>query len=91
MLEEIDTIDDGLKSNKYCKSNSPTELVIGVDDLSVRWDTNLAQPSLDKIRVNLKRGELLAVIGSVGSGKVSHLLELKCLLNSCFSFSPFFP
>lgn len=41
---------------------------------------NLAQPSLEKITINLEKGELLAVIGSVGCGKVSRYKYLKKML-----------
>ncbi|KAJ6216249.1 hypothetical protein RDWZM_007406 [Blomia tropicalis] len=81
MLDEIESTDSNKsgKPNKYLKTNVPvsgSKLAISVNNLSVKWDPNHVQPSLNDITVSLKQGELLAVIGSVGSGKSTFLMSL---------------
>ncbi|XP_038063976.1 multidrug resistance-associated protein 4-like [Patiria miniata] len=49
---------------------------IHVQDLAGSWDENLDNPSLSNINFDVSKGELLAVIGPVGSGKSSLLMAL---------------
>lgn len=47
-----------------------------VNNITAKWNNDLIRPTLSNINVRLKPGDLLAVIGSVGSGKVSCLFYL---------------
>ncbi|XP_074597278.1 ATP-binding cassette sub-family C member 4-like [Brevipalpus obovatus] len=52
------------------------DLEITVRDLNSYWDPELKDPCLENINFTLKGGELLTVVGPVGSGKSSLLLSL---------------
>ena len=43
---------------------------ITVENITARWNQELIQPTLNNISVSLKSGDLLAIIGPVGAGKV---------------------
>ncbi|CAG2121538.1 unnamed protein product, partial [Medioppia subpectinata] len=49
---------------------------VSVRNMSAAWDPTLENPTLKGITVSLAPGELLAVIGPVGSGKSSFLMSL---------------
>lgn len=69
--QRIETIDyKNCDNNEYC---------VVVDAMSASWDPKTVSPTLRNISVQLKRGELLAVIGPVGAGKV-------CLTPNAFSY-----
>ncbi|XP_054158178.1 ATP-binding cassette sub-family C member 4-like, partial [Oppia nitens] len=53
-----------------------TNKTIIVDNLCATWDTELKWQTIKDITVSLGSGELLAVIGPVGSGKSSFLMSL---------------
>ncbi|XP_054158180.1 ATP-binding cassette sub-family C member 4-like [Oppia nitens] len=53
-----------------------TNKTIIVDNLCATWDTELKWQTIKDITVSLASGELLAVIGPVGSGKSSFLMSL---------------
>ncbi|XP_054158179.1 ATP-binding cassette sub-family C member 4-like, partial [Oppia nitens] len=53
-----------------------TNKTIIVDNLRATWDTVLKWQTIKDITVSLTSGELLAVIGPVGSGKSSFLMSL---------------
>ncbi|XP_030376834.1 probable multidrug resistance-associated protein lethal(2)03659 isoform X2 [Scaptodrosophila lebanonensis] len=61
-----------LNGNAVISSNLDT-VDVGVDikHLKARWNTDLSDPVLDDINMSLKRQQLVAVIGPVGSGKSS--------------------
>ena len=50
--------------------NSDNQYSVVVDRMSAIWNPQTSSPTLKDISLQLKRGELLAVIGPVGSGKV---------------------
>ncbi|XP_054157408.1 ATP-binding cassette sub-family C member 4-like [Oppia nitens] len=56
--------------------NDWEEKGVYVDNMTSRWNIDIIEPTLHDITVSLKSGELLAVIGSVGSGKSSFLMSL---------------
>lgn len=53
-----------------------SEKSVEVNSLKVYWDLKSSQPCLDDVSFNLKSGELLTIVGPVGSGKTSLLLAL---------------
>ncbi|KAI5077532.1 hypothetical protein GOP47_0007922 [Adiantum capillus-veneris] len=53
-----------------------SDYVIRVDGASLRWHPEDPQPTLRALDVVIKRGEKVAVCGSVGAGKTSLLLAL---------------
>ena len=50
--------------------NCDNQYSVVVDRMSAVWDPKTSSPTLRDITLQLKHGELLAVIGPVGSGKV---------------------
>ncbi|XP_017154836.2 probable multidrug resistance-associated protein lethal(2)03659 isoform X2 [Drosophila miranda] len=49
----------------------PTDVLVEIEDLTARWSREQSEPVLDRISMSLKRPQLVAVIGPVGSGKSS--------------------
>ncbi|KAH9421088.1 Multidrug resistance-associated protein 4 [Dermatophagoides pteronyssinus] len=47
-----------------------------INNIVAKWSQELMQPTLRNISVRLKSGDLLAVIGPVGSGKSSFLMSI---------------
>lgn len=41
-----------------------------VNNITAKWNQEVVRPTLKDVSVRLKQGDLLAVIGPVGSGKV---------------------
>lgn len=55
--------------------------VLEISDGDFRWVEESAQPSLEGIDLKVNPGELVAVLGRVGSGKVHQIIQrAKCLL-----------
>jgi ABC-type multidrug transport system fused ATPase/permease subunit len=71
-LEDYVTQPTGPPSTSYGYS----EDVIDVQDASFAWESKEAAPSLSNINLSVSRGQLIAVIGKVGSGKSSLLNSL---------------
>ncbi|KAJ6674421.1 ATP-BINDING CASSETTE SUB-FAMILY C [Salix viminalis] len=53
------------------------EYAISIDDGRFSWDSDSSNPTLDEIRLKVKRGMKVAICGTVGSGKSS---LLSCIL-----------
>jgi len=52
------------------RRKSKTEIGINVSNLYARWNKDSDMLTLDNINLTLKEGQLAAVVGSIGSGKV---------------------
>ncbi|RWS24157.1 hypothetical protein B4U80_11357, partial [Leptotrombidium deliense] len=76
LLEEKET--STLSRNILCtETNDSSEgSSVHVENLTAWWYKESDEPCLKNLFVNVKPGELLAVIGSVGSGKSSFLMAL---------------
>ncbi|CAG2162291.1 unnamed protein product [Oppiella nova] len=61
---------------KPMKPVDDREKGVFIENMSVRWNDETLEPTLKDISVCVKSGELLAVIGSVGSGKSSLLMSI---------------
>ncbi|KAH8334357.1 hypothetical protein KR059_009145 [Drosophila kikkawai] len=48
-----------------------SDVLVEIKELRARWSQDLHEPVLDNISMRLRRGQLVAVIGPVGSGKSS--------------------
>ena len=73
LLEEMTTpSEDGKNAkSKECSASS-----VIVNNITARWNQEMVKPTLKDISTRLKPGDLLAVIGPVGSGKSSLLMTL---------------
>ena len=69
LLEEIDEIGNSVTQ----KSNSEDDSIVNILDLCAKWDKEETSDTLKNISLEVKSGELLGIIGSVGSGKGSIL------------------
>ncbi|CAG2163513.1 unnamed protein product [Oppiella nova] len=54
----------------------PKDISIRVDEMSAKWNPDVEMSTLKNITCSVNPGELLAVIGPVGSGKSSFLMSL---------------
>ncbi|XP_022111266.1 multidrug resistance-associated protein 4-like [Acanthaster planci] len=70
LLSEISLPSAGPSNPNHDKSG------IHVQDLMGSWDRNLDNPSLSNVSFDVCKGDLLAVVGPVGSGKSSLLMAL---------------
>ena len=59
--EEID--ENGIKQK--------SDVSVKAENVDSSWDINSTDPTLRNINMELKKGQLVGVIGSVGSGKVT--------------------
>ncbi|XP_054158572.1 ATP-binding cassette sub-family C member 4-like [Oppia nitens] len=57
-------------------NNNFDEKGVYIDNMTARWTNEIIKPTLNNISVCVKPGQLLAVIGSVGSGKSSLLMSV---------------
>lgn len=44
--------------------------LVSIKQLNAKWNEKLVESTLTDIHLNVRRGELVVVIGHVGSGKV---------------------
>lgn len=58
------------QTNGYIKDKRP---MISADDLTVKWSPKLSDNALENITLSIQSGDLIGVIGPVGSGKSSFL------------------
>lgn len=61
---------NGLEKINY---NDADEKGIFINNIVARWTKEIQEPTLDKLTTFVKPGQLLAVVGGVGSGKVMKL------------------
>ncbi|XP_054166167.1 ATP-binding cassette sub-family C member 4-like [Oppia nitens] len=66
-----DGVTDGLNSG--CNVD---EKGVFIDNMTARWSYDVTEPTLKDISICVKPGQLLAIIGSVGSGKSSVLMSV---------------
>ena len=57
------------------KEGGQDESIIKMSGLTARWKQEESEDTLSSIDLSMKKGQLLAVIGPVGSGKVSLVTE----------------
>ena len=57
-------------NNNFVDENEKKEIGIFINDIVARWTNEIQEPTLDNITTFVKPGQLLAVVGGVGSGKV---------------------
>lgn len=63
------------KSRKSARSGD-APVAIEIRDGEFQWDQKTAEPTLKDINITIREGELVAVVGAVGSGKSSLLAAL---------------
>ena len=68
---ECDSIDSSYIENKEDK-----EMAVEIKDGTYTWDKAKSEEILRNIRLDVKKGELVAVIGKIGSGKSSLLSSI---------------
>ncbi len=51
------------------------DVVFSVTDGEFSWDKNAVSPTLEGINLTVRKGELVAILGRVGAGKVGALLR----------------
>ncbi|XP_077987383.1 ATP-binding cassette sub-family C member 4-like [Glandiceps talaboti] len=73
LLDELDKSTVGKDTNLRPKAS---DCEVSARDVTGSWDTNHANPTLKDITFEVKPGQVMAVIGPVGSGKSSLLMTL---------------
>jgi ABC-type multidrug transport system fused ATPase/permease subunit len=69
MLEEIPpNASAGVEINTGEKSHPTGE--VNLLNASAKWSEEISEPTLSKVSATLASGQLLAVVGPVGAGKV---------------------
>ncbi|CAG2104614.1 unnamed protein product [Medioppia subpectinata] len=90
LLEEMSGLDEREGKDNEAFISGENEIILGVmentssneekgvfmDKMSVRWNNETTEPTLRDISLSVKTGQLLAVVGSVGSGKSSLLMAI---------------
>ncbi|XP_017097976.2 probable multidrug resistance-associated protein lethal(2)03659 [Drosophila bipectinata] len=77
LTEEVDEKPDeeqkllGKNVDIGVQNGKTPDTLVSIEGLKARWDKEHHDPVLDSINMSLKRGQLVAVIGPVGSGKSS--------------------
>ncbi|KAF4079997.1 hypothetical protein AMELA_G00165440 [Ameiurus melas] len=72
-IEKFLLLDEFVKHNVTIPQEENKEVSVVVQDLICYWEKSLDVPTLQNISFSLKMGQLLTVIGPVGSGKSSLL------------------
>jgi len=73
VIQSFIIVNDNITKNYKHFENSTTvddDFSIVVENATAKWTDNQKSNSLEKINLTIRPGRLLAVIGSVGSGKV---------------------
>lgn len=63
------------------KHDKNSQVKVAVKNLSAKWDDTYEVMTLTDISFEVQRGQLLAIIGPVGCGKVKYSLRLKINFN----------
>ena len=69
MLEEIGENRGEVRNSAYHRIDTVNAYPIEVNNAAIRWQAHDSF-TMDDISIRVKQGELLTVIGTVGSGKV---------------------
>ncbi|CAG2115875.1 unnamed protein product, partial [Medioppia subpectinata] len=90
LLEDMSGLDEREGKDNEAFISGENEIILGVmentlsneekgvfmDKMSVRWNNETTEPTLRDISLSVKPGQLLSVVGSVGSGKSSLLMAI---------------
>ena len=72
MEKELSSI--GLDVNNHVNANENKEIGVFINNIVARWTLEIQEPTLENITAYVKSGQLLGVVGSVGSGKVRKII-----------------
>ncbi|XP_054155290.1 ATP-binding cassette subfamily C member 4-like [Oppia nitens] len=75
-LEELNVKSIDNQNHLKSKELNNESISVSIDNIIANWSNENPNPTLHNISVNLKCGDLLAVIGPVGSGKSSFLMSI---------------
>ena len=67
---------DEFDESSICHSNNMNGPAVKIENASFSWSRDQANPNLQDINIEVPKGELVAVVGRVGSGKSSLLSSL---------------
>jgi ABC-type multidrug transport system fused ATPase/permease subunit len=67
----LDEISENAQSSKNMSNGiEKREVAVSLQNATAKWNDEITDPTLNNVNVTMKSGQLLAVIGPVGSGKV---------------------
>jgi ABC-type multidrug transport system fused ATPase/permease subunit len=78
MLQNFLLLDEvsGDSHQKFTAEGNQEELGVSIKDGKAQWSTETSEPTLVDMNLSMRPGQLVAVIGPVGSGKVQFFLNL---------------
>jgi ATP-binding cassette, subfamily C (CFTR/MRP), member 1 len=76
--KDLDSVTEAHRGKESASSDkvSKEELAILYKNASYRWEKSSEQPVLKELNLSIKKGELVAIVGAVASGKTSLLMSL---------------
>lgn len=83
-LDNLLVSDDDVDPNHIVDQNDDklSDAAINFCNVTAKWDTNQTDNYLNRINLTIKPGQLVAIVGAVGSGKVCLLKnEIKVPIN----------
>lgn len=70
---DANIIQEDVHDGKHKTTNYQGEYIMSLKNANVKWFSHDQEDTLKNININVKSGELIAVVGQVGSGKSSLL------------------
>ena len=86
---DIHTVSDPEPATEKKDGSAPTrQYGVTLTHVCARWDPLSKEDTLKDVSVEVESGQLCAIVGPVGSGKVRHTLNILCTACSITNWTP---